>query len=65
MTKTFCTDSIQLDNRSASCYGRYSYTHFLFCEGSVEMENLRQAVMGENGRNPDDLDQMDGIYVYF
>ena len=29
--------------------------------GSVEMEKLRQAVMGQNGRNLDDLDHMDGI----
>ena len=25
------------------------------------MEKLRQAVMGQNGRNLDDLDHMDGI----
>ena len=29
--------------------------------GSVEMEKLRQAVMGQNGQNLDDLDHMDGI----
>ena len=29
--------------------------------GSLEMEKLRQAVMGQNGRNLDDLDHMDGM----
>ena len=38
---------------------------FLFCEGSVEMEKLRQAVMGQNGKNLHDLDHMDGTQVYF
>ena len=36
--------------------------YIFFCyEGSVELEKLRQAVMGQNGRNLDDLEQMDGI----
>ena len=29
--------------------------------GSVEMEKLREAVLGKNGRNLDDLPQMDGM----
>ena len=39
--------------------------YIFFCyEGSVELEKLRQAVMGQNGRNLDDLEQMDGIMIY-
>ena len=29
------------------------------------MEKLRQAVMGQNGRNLDDLDHMDGIEIRY
>ena len=36
------------------------YSHFF--EGSFEMNKLRLAVMGNDGKNLDDLSQMDGKF---
>ena len=46
--------------------GRILYNpSFLLFLGSVELEKLREAVLGGNGRNLDDLPHMDGELIIF
>ena len=39
-------------------------TLFIF-QGSVALEKLRAILMGEDGKNLNDMDKMTGIYFYF